>query len=305
MSMTEASFSPENNQQIPKQRGFDILMNLNREAVFKEPKIIGLENLQKIPIEKPLIIATSHFSDVDIQVVESSLHPKLKEIRPNHTIGISIQSHNLIDPFVAPFIKLIGRENFFAYDVHYDKKNNHLQFLFNPENFKKMAKELQNKKDIITAAHEPLSNIKDAPWELPKRSGLGAAYLAQLTTATILPVAVDIQSDRPVGMASNMKETIKRFATGKRPSVNVVVGEPFTLRKIDNEFLHSFEVYSARVNEPNWELNNKVISPEEKTKAKTALREIRKQSDMIMKKIAALLPEKKRGRWITDNELLS
>ena len=300
--MSELSFSPESNRQIPEQRGLNRLMKLNREAVFKKPELIGVENLQRIPIEKPLIIVTSHFSDSDIQTVESSLWPRLKEVRPNHTIGISIQSHNLIDPLIAPFIKLVGRENFFAYDVRYDKKNNHLQFFFNPENFKKMAEALQNRKDIITAAHEPLSNIPDAQWELPRRSGLGAAYLAQLANAMLLPVAVNIQSDKPVGMSSNMKDVVKRLMTGKRPPVSVVIDKPFMLKKIDEKMLSIFKAYSARFNGLHEGSKEKAISSEERAKTRIVLKEIREQSDMIVRKIAALLPEEKRGKWTADSE---
>lgn len=290
--------NPQESQSVPRQWRFDRLMELNRQFVFKRPEVLGIENLAEIPANSPLLVITSHFSDADVQTVESVLRPRLRQVRPDRGLGISLQAHNLVDPVTALPIKLAGREHFFEYDVRFDKPTNHLQFIFNPENFRKMAQALLGRRDLITAAHEPLSNIPGSAWELPNRSGLGAAYLAQLTNATILPATVDIQTTHPVAMAVDIQGTIKRLVTGQRANVRVILGRSLRLDPIDQEALGVFERYISRLGQPE-ESRSQIaaLSPAEKAQARVVLRQLRDQSDLIMRKIAELLPEQKRGRW--------
>lgn len=52
--------------EVRPQRRFDILMRLNKEFVFKNSEVLGIENLDEIP-PGPLVIATPHLSDADVQ----------------------------------------------------------------------------------------------------------------------------------------------------------------------------------------------------------------------------------------------
>lgn len=270
------------------QRRFDFLMEANRRMVFQTPEVSGVENLAELP-QIPLVIATSHFSDADVQTTESVLRPALNKVRPDRSLGISLQSHNLEDPATAIPIRLVGREHFFPYDVRFNKAARYqLRFRFNPLNFREMALALQQGRDIITAAHEPLSNREGAAWELPPRAGLGAAYLAQLARAAVLPVAVDIQTDHPVGMAADIGGAIKRLIKRERPKVRVIIGKPLTFEEIDNQSLALFERYAS---------GDKTLSSDDQAKAIMVRNKLRQQSDVVMQSIADLLPEKKRGRW--------
>ncbi len=269
------------------QRRFSWLMHLNRSVLFKKPKVLGSKNLSKIP-KLPLIIVASHFSDADLQVVASELGPRLKKVRPGRFLGMSLQSENLADFKSALIIRAIGREYFFEIDARFDKKTKRLDFTFNLENFKKMAKGLLGGTDIIIAAHEPLSNIPGLPWELPARAGLGAAYLAQMANAVLLPVAVDIQTTCPVGMSADFfRGAAKRLIKKERPQVKVVIGQPFTLNGIGRAEL---EILGRRISHLG-------IAREDEARAEKAFDMLKKQSGRVMEAVAVLLPEKKRGRW--------
>lgn len=260
---------------LPEQWRFSWLMSFNRSILFQKPIVSGIKNLLKIP-DLPLVIVVSHFSDADLQIVASELCSKLKQVRPDRLLGLSLQSENLIDFKSAVLIKASGRKNFFEIDARYDKAIKRLDFTFNPANFQKMAKALLNKIDIIIAAHEPLSNIPNSGWQLPDRAGLGAAYLAQIANAVLLPVAVDIQTSEPVGMSADIVGAAKRLVERDRPQVKVVIGEPFTLDKINQAEL---EMVGQRISDL------------------PAFNQLKVQGEEVIRTIAALLPEGKRGRW--------
>lgn len=286
----------ENIQQPVGQWRFDKMMELSRAVVFRKPEVVGIENLGEIPSNAPLIIVTSHLSDTDIPTIESELRPRLKAIRPNRGIGVSLQSNNLVDPRTAPFINFAGRKHFFEYDVNFDKSANHLRFIFNPENFRKMKEALHRGTDIITAAHEPLSNIPGSAWELPEQSGLGAAYLAQMANAVVLPVALDIQTDKPVGMSADVRGTVRRLLKRQRPNTRMIIGKPFTLDKINDSHLEQFGKYASSISKLEG-ASLEQLSPDEKANAKMILKRLREQSNLIMRRVADLLPEEKKGRW--------
>ncbi|MBI2596591.1 hypothetical protein HYW41_00305 [Candidatus Daviesbacteria bacterium] len=288
--------------EAPGQRRFDVLMGLNKSLVFRVSEVLGAEDLGEIPAHLPLIIATSHFSDADVQTVESVLRPQLKKVRPGHGLGITLQSDNFRDLRTALPIKLVGKEHFFPLDAYPDEETGHLRFRFNPENFDKMTEALQKGTDLIISAHEPLSNITGLSWELPGKSGLGAAYLAQRTNATLLPVAVDIQTDQPVAMSADVGGTIKRLIKGQRPKVRVIIGQPFNLDQTYREAWESFEKrYAACYGKAASRTQVETLTAEEKNEERVRYGQvkehIRKQSDLVMKKIADLLPKRKRGVW--------
>lgn len=290
----------ESIHQPAKQWRFDKLMEVSRAAVFRKPEVLGTGNLTEIPANVPLIVVTSHISDNDIPTIESELRPRLRESRPNRGLGISLQSDNLVDPRTAPFIKIAGKEHFFEYDVHMDKKTNRLQFIFNPANFRKMNEALHHGIDIITAAHEPISSIPGSGWELPERSGLGAAYLAQMANAVVLPVALDIQTDKPVGMSADVRGTIRRLLKRQRPNTRMIIGKPFTLDKINDSHLEQFGKYASSISKLEG-ASLEQLSPEDKANAKMVLRRLREQSNLIMRSIADLLPEEKKGKWKSNS----
>lgn len=273
------------------QSGFDIAMKANERAFFQKPEVLGLDNLEKIPLDRPLIIAVTHFSDADPQTVAAELGPEIRKRRPGHIIGLAWE-YPPTSPIVEPVTKLAGaRKYLYDIDTSFDPIKDHLTFRFNPENFKKMAEAMRNNTDMIIAAHQPLSNIKgkNFRWELPRLSGLGAVYLAQRAGGVILPVAVDIQSDEPVGISVRPKDIANALLKLKeRSKVRVIAGEPLQLDHLDSEILDDFDKYVNRV---------KPLNPGVIEKGRNAHSRLKAQGDLVMRSLAVMLPQSKRGKW--------
>lgn len=269
---------------------FDWFMQLNRKAYFKKPTVLGFENLLAIPANYPLVIVVSHFSDSDLQIVAGELGTRLQKVRPQRLLAMSCQSQNFADIKTSFFIKAAGKQHFFGIDAYFDKNLGRLKFTFNERNFIKMARALKAGTDIIIAAHEPLSNIPDSSWVLPKRSGLGAAYLVQIADALILPVAVDIQTAYPIGMSADIRGAAKRLLTGEKPDVKVVIGSALKLDEIPDEELRLFGPYLKRKSKNS-------LSEEWERMGEKVFKKIVNDGNTIMKAIASLLPREKRGIW--------
>ena len=234
-------------------------------------KVKGEENLQKIPKDKKLLIVTSHISDIDMPIATYALVKEFNIFLTNQSSQHTFSG----DPAMNSIMRLVGKDNFAPIDYRQDGSLK--RSAFNPNNFidinEGKAKEKGNRIPMV-AAHNP------ARGELPK-GGYGAVFLAQIMDATILPVAVDLKSDsatEPMGMADNQITTLKA-----KPEMEVTIGEPIFLDQIGG----LKEALKDRDEKENKERLN--IHPFKE--------DLKRQSDEIMKKIASLLPEEKRGAY--------
>ncbi len=240
-------------------------------------EVRGLDNLDKISRDERVIIATSHISDMDIPVVVAKLGRRLNPIVSNQSFQHEFSKSAL--PNIA--MRIAGEENFVPidYDVETGKPS------FNPKNFEAIQKD---KRNVVVAAHNPTDE-----WELPDKGGYGAVYLAEISGATILPVAVDIKSEEKVGMGprrGKMGETIKIFLKSviRRPDTDVVIGEPIKLEKIDGleRFSELMDIKKQRR-----------LNKEELGEFKNLSDKLRERSAEVMTALAHLLPKEKQGRW--------
>ncbi len=246
---------------------FAKLMHAYSRFFIKAPAIQGLNNLTEIPLDKPLVIASTHLSDIDVQTIAAF-------VASYRNVGIASQTSNQRHPIIGTFLRIAGIENVFGITNEYDKKKRVSRYTFNPEDFEIMKNVIKNGKTIIIAAHKPTYD-----WQLPQKAGKGAVYLAQLAKATILPIALDIQSNYPVGMADDKLNTIKRFVTRKRPNARLVVGEPIDLDPISEEDLKLMIKF--------YQTNTKNQHP--------VLTKLHNQGQLVLKALADMLPEEKRA----------
>ena len=202
---------------------FAKLMRLYSEFFIKTPTIEGLDNLTQIPLDQPLVIASTHLSDIDVQTIATN-------IAQYRDIGIASQSSNQRNIITGSFLRIAGNENIFGITDEHDPKTHRSRYIFNPQDFRIMADAMQIGKTIIIAAHKPTYD-----WRLPEKPGKGAVYLAQLTKAMILPIALNIKSNMPVGMADHKLDSIKRFILRKRPNAKITIGKPIRLPPINIE----------------------------------------------------------------------
>src|ERR1035437_8275279 len=131
-------------------------------------KVIGRENIEKIPNNKKVVIASSHLSDLDTPIV-------IKVSGNDFDTAVSDQSthHSFSeDPISKINIGLAGEDNFLPIDW---KKTGGVKVpQFNPDNFTAMVSSLGNGKDVLVVAYNPSSDLK-----LP-RGAIGNVYLSQL-----------------------------------------------------------------------------------------------------------------------------
>lgn len=262
---------------LPPRRKISRLVRVPSEFTIKRPSIEGLQHLSEVPPNKPLVVATTHLSDVDVTAVAAAIN----EYR---NVGIASQTSNQTDPVMKIGIKAIGKEHFFG--VKNYKQKGPYRYVFDPNDYDIMKKAMAEEgRAMVIAAHKPVYDLK-----LPGNPGLGAVYLAQLTDAMILPVALDIQSNRPTGNSDDALGAFKRFFLRQRPRSRIIIGKPFELDKIPQEQLKTVKYalkHDLRHSAPN----------DASIEGRRVVDQLKKQGNLVMKALASLLPEQKRGPW--------
>ncbi|HUC96659.1 MAG TPA: hypothetical protein VMR16_03290 [Candidatus Saccharimonadales bacterium] len=199
-------------------------------------------------------------------------------------VNESVHNSLLQDPMTNIGVRIAGKANFLSIDCAKDSESGKKQGSFNPDNFQPMAEALNQGKAVILAAHNPADNF-----EL-KNGGYGVAYLSDICEGkvVILPVAIDLESEAPVGMQSTQLQTVTN-----KPSANVNIGEPFELSKIEG--IDDLSVILGRRSAGQSLAVDRVLLSDLHT-------QLRAQSDEIMLRLAASLPDSKRGTYGTNTE---
>ncbi len=245
-------------------------------ASFGEIRTTGVENIYKIPPESKVIIASTHISDLDLPLV-------IRELGSHFDIAVTDQSthHSLRQDSAAYMTNIVaGKGNFIPIDYRKDKEGKFPRF--NPENFGPMQAALGKGKEILIAAHNPT-------FDGTLGSGaVGFVYLAQLSDAVILPVAVDIESKNPNEAPGIAGKTMGKMLY-QRPRATVAVCEPIKLARIEGvEIIQRLMAKRA---------NGEKTTPEERAEFSRVREALQAQADMVMGKLAEALPEQKRGEY--------
>lgn len=240
---------------------------------IKKPSVEGLENLPDIPC----VVATTHLSDIDVQEITMVVANQRK-------IGIASQETNLtFAPFV-PFVKAIGRENFFPVTNSYS--DGHAGYSLRIDDLKKMEEGItKDGRTMIVAAHNPTHN-----WELAEKPGMAAVVLAHMANAPLVPAVLDIESKTPVAQSTDITTRIKNFATLNRPSARVIFGEPIQIAQISEDKLRA----AVGLYSPDQRRN---MTPEQVLEAQETLDVLQKEAGQMMESLAEKLPQEKRGKW--------
>ena len=234
-------------------------------------KIEGAEHIKEIPIDrKKIIVVSSHLTDLDMPLVASAVGNDFNIKMVNMSVHHSFSQ----EASTAFGVYAAGKDNFIPVDYTKEKTGDKTVDPFNVENFEPMIKALDEGKQILIAGHNP---SHDGKFHKP---GLGAAYLALLTDAVILPVGVKIESKGDIGMYGS---GVKTFL--KKPDADIKIGLPFELSKIDGieEFKNILEKRKR----------NEQLTNEERKRFKELSLLLREKADEILKKLIELVPDKK------------
>lgn len=284
--MTEASKTFENDLN-PRKRisRIGIVTKINSELKLHKPVIEGLGNLTQIPKTEKLIIATTHLSDIDIETA-------IAAIAPYRDVSVTSQSTHLENPISGRIMRWAAKKEIYGISSRPRKNSTWRQdFEFNPQNYEAMRTPLEKGRALVIAAHQPTHE-----WKLPNKPGLGAIYLAQISGATILPTAVDIQYPEFIDLPPISLDILKRLLQGKRLDVKVAFGKPIRPTpipseeiKLLNKFLNHDEKHT--------------LTKDEISKSRSILEKLKLQGSEIMKSLASMLPQYKRGPWEKSSEI--
>lgn len=285
---TENNFGGGNNK--PKStRFFDRLGFLSRlamETMVKRPKVEGLNHLNELKPGQHAVFATTHLADIDVHAVIQALAPYRK-------VDVASLETNQKDPKQAIFERMVGRNRFHDVKNTFDTEKDKPYTSVDPENYKIMKSAMDRGSDIVIAAHRPVRRIEKA--ELPKHIGIGAVYLAQLSESPIVPTALDVASDKRVGMASNLAFSLKETHILEKPDSKLKIGSPIQFEQIPHADLEAFGMMFSSISRS--ELRK---DPEKLERARATFEKIKQQSETLMKKIAELLPPEKQGPYRQD-----
>lgn len=252
------------------------------KANFSNIEVRGEENLKDLPPNAKVIFATTHISDLDVVIPIAKLGKQFRM----RAVNASVQHDFREDARTNIFLRVIGEDNTMPVDMKWGDhpetgKKEYYTKKFNPDNFVPMKEALEEGDAIVMAAYTPVP-IKDG--KIPDQEGHGAVYLAEISDAIIVPIAINIQSEDPhMGINRTPTHSLKG-----RPAAEMIIGKPIALDKIEG-----VERFNDLIQNPGEGEVRKEIT-EERKRIEEGLRT---QSDIVMQSLADLLPEERRGKW--------
>ena len=180
---------------------------------------------KKTEENKGVIFATSHLTDVDVSTVASVV----SEFRH---IGVTVASTNMGLWHQRIPYKLVGMDNFFQVpyvrdpSVEKDAIDNKHALPFNGDDYLGLQEKITDGGlSVITAAHNPMSNIRmKNNGELPEKAGKLAPHLSLATDAAIIPVLMQVEGQRRNPNQLNDNAIHLKWSLGKKV-VRLVFGE--------------------------------------------------------------------------------
>jgi 1-acyl-sn-glycerol-3-phosphate acyltransferase len=269
MSRESRGYNPEEEQVGPKEftpKRLMVAMQAWKKGATRDVQIYGRENLQELPRERKIVVATSHGTDLDIPLTVYALGKDLDLA----IINESVHHDFFAEPPTNFGMRLAGKENFIPID--YKGRGAHkTPRAFNPENFAPMAEALEKGKRVVIAAHNPLHKGETEP----KGPGYGAAYLAETSGAVILPVAVRKKSAEVSALYEDALKNLMR-----RPDMDVIIGAPFELPKIPGiEEMHVIMAKRAA---------GEKLEPQERQRFSDLTDQLKQQAQTVLDKVLAL-----------------
>ena len=209
---------------VPLELVTDLLLG-NVEDVVVEGADNLLEAAKKTEESEGIIFATSHLTDVDVSTVASVV----SELRH---IGMTVASTNMDLWHQRIPYELVGMDNFFQVpygrdpSVEEDAIDNKYALPFNGDDYLGLQEKITDGGlSVITAAHNPMSNIRmKKNGELPEKAGKLAPHLSLATDAAIIPVLMQVEGQRRNPNQLNDNAIHLKWSLGKKV-VRLVFGE--------------------------------------------------------------------------------
>jgi len=279
MSQERENFSVENEKAKSEEQS---PLGEKAESLYGrmfEIKVFGEENLQEIPEGKKVIFAPTHMTDMDMGCALAAIG----RFRRNLVLGVESSPDVVIFRTVQSL--LAGKENFQEIPVAGKGRNRVGKFeeWIGSEACRNLQEDLKEEKnDVLISSYFDPRHAGDT-LQLSEKLGVGAVYLAQMAEAIIVPVAVDTYAGQKVerGDANMMAYLEGRIKNkGQKPKAIVHLGEPISFPKIEG---------IGRMGE--------IIRGGNLEEFRRLSMALKAQSAEVMRVIALMLPEEKRGSW--------
>jgi hypothetical protein len=242
----------------------------------------GESNLDKIPPGTPVIWAMTHAtSDVELQSGMLVVGEKFNTAMTDHSTHHSMED-------TVPYLsqKLVGMDNFYPITYKRGKNGGKGREVFRVEDFERMLEAFEQEKAVAIAAHNPAYDSI-----LPDNAGYGMVALASLASsrlgrnALIVPVSMDFHEEEPLAIGGNVCKVATDFIHRKKTDVTVHVGAPMQIDPVDMETYMQIRSKQDRT------------TAEDVETIRALNDQLRTEGAKVMHKLAAMLPEQKRGVW--------
>lgn len=237
----------------------------------------GSQNLDKLNMDRPAMVVTSHLTDVDVQTIVLKLWRTKGWRMVIANQSTQLDQGDLNSRIMSTGIKAIGPEWFLPIGWTRDRKGNPIPW-YMENDYNNLERIFKDKRILVVAGHNPTFNHK-----LPNNPGFAAVIATQLIEGLqVLPVVLTMKGEPP-----NAFKIPQAVAGRKGRDVRMVVGEPFEVkRRVDVLSMHQ-KINQGGVNR----------SIQDKEKLREYFDSMREIGCEIMGKLAELLPPESRGKW--------
>jgi hypothetical protein len=217
---------------------------------------------------RPVIIVASHISDMDVAAAVTALGK-------DFDFQITSESLNFEKWPQWAMFSALGMDRFSSLDYKEGEEKAGKSGRFNPANFEAIKAKMHSGRTPWIAIH-PF-----APEGKMRHAKIGPIFLAQISEAVILPVALDVQGATG-SMEKDPLQVVKQLRAGM---ATFRIGEPIDLAKVDIGLIQLV-------------LANKRGASRADVSASIQVHHLLKQqAEQVARAIAQLLPTEKRGLY--------
>ncbi len=290
---------------------------------FRRVIIEGVDRLDYI--DGPVIFLVNHPDDLAVQMATTVLG--------EHGVPVIVTNQGTQhrfrdDPGAFLGMKAVDPRGKYFSPISYRKEEGEIKGFFDLDDILELAQKMSQGWCPVIAAHNP-STFEDN-FVLPDRGGRIGPALAELTGATVIPVAIEPQQgyDEPIIMDKPWRainRSIQYLLTGRRSGVIFHIGEPIQFGFGDGQVFDQQELVDrithiseeddwrqAQGERPRWDqiiggifrlaaTRNLTISRIRRlfsrSRSASFMDRVHANSRTVMSALADMLPEKQKGRW--------
>lgn len=256
----------------------ELVLNL----FVKKLDVEGLDHIKELSPEKKVVLASNHFSELDVPAIVSGLGEYFD-------LQITAMSPQWEKTGTKMLMDIAGSDRFsLLKTTPRDKESGELHHRgnFRPEDFSSIGTKIREGRTPWISLN---NTIKTDNISLD-RSAVGPVYLAHKNDAVLLPVAIVWEGTDPQAITAEGIANKLKLAGGKLKG-RLRIGAPVDLGAFDQSKLKLFEDVLLKRGQ------GLKITAGETRQFKQASKLLHEQADEVGAKVASLLPDEQRGYY--------